>query len=51
MQEMISYVKHHSFNYKTNKSIYNILSGKKSHQTFLMRALNNFYHYIIVYLN
>ena len=29
MQEMISYVKHHSFNYKTNKSIYNILV--KSH--------------------
>ena len=34
MQEMISYVKHHSFNYKTNKSIYNILSGKSHIKRF-----------------
>lgn len=47
MQEMISYVKHHSFNYKTNKSIYNILSGKKSHQTFFdasSQQLLSLYH-------
>ena len=44
---LISYVKHHSFNYKTNKSIYNILSGKKSHQTFFdasSQQLLSLYH-------
>ena len=34
MQEMISYVKHHSFNYKTNKSIYNILVEKVTSNVF-----------------
>ena len=37
----------HAFNYKTNKSIYNILTGKKSHQTFFdasSQQLLSLYH-------
>lgn len=34
MQHIIKTALQHTFNYKTNKSIYNILVGKKSHQTF-----------------
>jgi len=37
----------HAFNYKTNKSIYNILIGKKSHQTFFdasSQQLLSLYH-------
>ncbi|MFG6168652.1 hypothetical protein ACF7P6_08705, partial [Staphylococcus aureus] len=34
MQHIIKTALQQTFNYKTNKSIYNILVGKKSHQTF-----------------
>lgn len=34
MQHIIKTALQHTFSYKTNKSIYNILVGKKSHQTF-----------------
>ncbi|EHJ08764.1 helix-turn-helix domain-containing protein [Staphylococcus simiae] len=34
MQHIIKTAQQLTYNYKTNKSIFNILSGKKSHQTF-----------------
>ena len=42
MHSIITYASNHSFDYKTNKSIYNILNGKKSHQTFLMHVPTTF---------
>lgn len=47
MYDILSYAIHHAFNYKTNKSIYNILIGKKSHQTFFdasSQQLLSLYH-------
>lgn len=34
MKHLIQYIYHHSSAYKTRKSIFNIIIGKKSHQTF-----------------
>lgn len=34
MNNLIKYVHQQAINYKTEKSIYNIITGKKSHQTF-----------------
>ncbi|MCE5089728.1 hypothetical protein BUY43_10645 [Staphylococcus devriesei] len=47
MHSIISYASTHAFNYKTDKSIYNILSGKKTHQTFFdacSQQLLSLYH-------
>ena len=47
MYDILSYAIDHAFNYKTNKSIYNILIGKKSHQTFFdasSQQLLSLYH-------
>lgn len=47
MHSIITYASNHSFDYKTNKSIYNILNGKKSHQTFFdacSQQLLSLYH-------
>ena len=47
MYQIIKYACQHAFNYKTNKSIYNILTGKKSHQTFFdasSQQLLSLYH-------
>ncbi|MDU7023954.1 MAG: hypothetical protein E6350_12425, partial [Staphylococcus epidermidis] len=47
MYNILSYAMSHAFNYKTNKSIYNILIGKKSHQTFFdasSQQLLSLYH-------
>ncbi|UDI78234.1 helix-turn-helix domain-containing protein [Staphylococcus taiwanensis] len=47
MHSIINYASSHAFDYKTNKSIYNILSGKKSHQTFFdacSQQLLSLYH-------
>ena len=47
MYNILSYAMSHAFNYKTNKSIYNILTGKKSHQTFFdasSQQLLSLYH-------
>lgn len=47
MYHILSYAINHAFNYKTNKSIYNILIGKKSHQTFFdasSQQLLSLYH-------
>ncbi|MCJ1656328.1 helix-turn-helix domain-containing protein [Staphylococcus sp. NRL 16/872] len=47
MYDIFSYAYKHTFNYKTDKSIYNILSGKKSHQTFFdacSQQLLSLYH-------
>lgn len=47
MHSIITYASNHSFEYKTNKSIYNILIGKKSHQTFFdacSQQLLSLYH-------
>lgn len=47
MKEIIQYTKKHAFDYKTNKSIYNILIGKKTHQTFFdacSQQLLSLYH-------
>ena len=46
MHSIITYASNHSFDYKTNKSIYNILNGK-SHQTFFdacSQQLLSLYH-------
>lgn len=39
MKQLILYLYHHASAYKTKKSIFNIIIGKKSHQTFLMLFL------------
>lgn len=47
MYQIINHAYQHAFNYKTNKSIYNILTGKKSHQTFFdasSQQLLSLYH-------
>lgn len=47
MYNILSYAMSRAFNYKTNKSIYNILTGKKSHQTFFdasSQQLLSLYH-------
>ncbi|MCT1925880.1 helix-turn-helix domain-containing protein [Staphylococcus pasteuri] len=47
MYQIIKHAYQHAFNYKTNKSIYNILMGKKSHQTFFdacSQQLLSLYH-------
>lgn len=47
MYNILSYAMSHALNYKTNKSIYNILTGKKSHQTFFdasSQQLLSLYH-------
>lgn len=47
MYDIFSYAYKHTFNYKTDKSIYNILYGKKSHQTFFdacSQQLLSLYH-------
>ncbi|GGG84881.1 hypothetical protein E2558_04010 [Staphylococcus pragensis] len=47
MYDIFSYAYRHTFNYKTDKSIYNILCGKKSHQTFFdacSQQLLSLYH-------
>ncbi|WP_049392743.1 helix-turn-helix domain-containing protein [Staphylococcus epidermidis] len=47
MYNILSYAMSHAFNYKTNKNIYNILTGKKSHQTFFdasSQQLLSLYH-------
>lgn len=47
MYHIIYTAQHQSFDYKTNKSIYNILIGKKSHQTFFdacSQQLLSLYH-------
>ena len=47
MYDILSYAIDRAFNYKTNKSIYNILIGKKSHQTFFdasSQQLLSLYH-------
>lgn len=50
MYNIIQFAQTHAHNYKTEKSIFNIITGKKSHQTFLMPVVNNSYHYIIACL-
>ena len=47
MYQIIKHAYQQAFNYKTNKSIYNILTGKKSHQTFFdasSQQLLSLYH-------
>ncbi|MCI2953889.1 helix-turn-helix domain-containing protein [Staphylococcus caprae] len=47
MNHILFYAINHAYNYKTNKSIYNILIGKKSHQTFFdasSQQLLSLYH-------
>lgn len=47
MKDIILYSKQHSFTYKTNKSIFNLLTGKKTHQTFFdacSQQLLSLYH-------
>lgn len=47
MQNLFHYIQQHTHHYKTEKSIYNIIIGKKSHQTFFdacSQQLLSLYH-------
>lgn len=47
LNEIIQYLKNHTFHYKTDKSIYNILIGAKTHQTYFdacSQQLLSLYH-------
>ncbi|MHD0397661.1 helix-turn-helix domain-containing protein [Staphylococcus simulans] len=47
LNEIIQYIKKHTFHYKTDKSIYNILIGAKTHQTYFdacSQQLLSLYH-------
>lgn len=47
LNEIIQYIKTHAFHYKTDKSIYNILIGAKTHQTYFdacSQQLLSLYH-------
>ncbi|MGV3127818.1 helix-turn-helix domain-containing protein [Staphylococcus simulans] len=47
LKEIIQYIKNHTFHYKTHKSIYNILIGAKTHQTYFdgcSQQLLSLYH-------
>lgn len=47
MESIIQYALNHAHTYKTDKSIYNIVNGKKSHQTFFdacSQRLMSLYH-------
>ncbi|KXA43512.1 hypothetical protein HMPREF3215_01892 [Staphylococcus simulans] len=47
LNEIIQYIKKHAFHYKTDKSIYNILIGAKTHQTYFdacSQQLLSLYH-------
>ncbi|MGO3726935.1 MAG: helix-turn-helix domain-containing protein, partial [Staphylococcus carnosus] len=47
MKEIIQYIKTHAYHYKTDKSLYNIIVGAKTHQTYFdacSQQLLSLYH-------